>query len=123
MLFTGPGVSWIKRALNQYLSGLAFSIDPTTKPISGLSGRYTILISWVANRRRSLLDVKCDACLCRAPPTACYISPGFEEGGRGSTMKTHAHILDHTPKINKPRVLFATIACFRSVKYSVSTKF
>ena len=41
MLFTG--VSWIKCALNQYLSGLAFSIDPMTKSISGLSGRCTIL--------------------------------------------------------------------------------
>ena len=51
--------------------------------------------------------------------------PGFEGGG--STMKTRAkrarQILGHTPKIDKPRLLFAAIASFLAVKCSVSTMF
>ena len=47
---------WIRCALNQHLSGLAFSVDPTAD-----AGRQGVLISLLATQReRGFADIKCD---------------------------------------------------------------
>ena len=43
---------------------------------------------------------------------------------KGGTTRTRVRkMLRHTPKMDKPRLLFAAIACFLAAKCSVSTKF
>ena len=50
VLSRNTGVSWIRCALHQYLSGLAFSIDPTEN-IYLWSARCTNLMSLLATQR------------------------------------------------------------------------